>query len=124
MLKSKKYIIASICAVLCLTFVGCGKASETKSAETAGDQEMHQSQKANDSEDKGESYADKASDSEEKSDSGSQNYGEIVPDVTMEEFSEMTDEFNNTDDPERKEELRKELEKILDQMESASKTAE
>lgn len=129
MLKSKKFIIAAICAALCLTFSGCGNSSETKNEDTAEKQSTQQSEEAKDKEskdsgEKKESDAAKASNDENKLSEGSDKSGEIVPDVTMEEFADMTDEFNNTDDPERKEELRKELEKILNQMEEASAAAE
>ena len=126
MLKFKKYITAAICVALCLTFIGCGKTSESKPAEKVQEQQSEEAKDkaANDSGDKKESDTDKSSDGENSSSEAADENNDNVPDVSMEEFADMTDEFNNTDDPERKEELRKEIEKILNQMENASKSAE
>lgn len=127
MIKSKKYIIAAICAALCLSFVGCGKKSEAKPEDTAETQnaEREESEKAaGDSEDKKEAEpeADKAADSKSDASDNSDNGDEDLPVVTMDEFMDMTNEFNNTDDPERKEELRKEIENILNQLDEESES--
>ena len=51
--------------------------------------------------------------------SASESDNSALNDSFYTEFESMVDEFNTTDDPERKEELRSELEKILAEAEEA-----
>lgn len=130
-MKSKKLMIFAICAVMALTAAGCG--SKNKSSDAAPS--AQQSSSADSGQNNGSSDNKDSSDSGEKaqgdeknngndSSGGANNSDEEKSDInTMDQLQGKVDEFNNTDDPERKEELRKELENFIRQAEKDAVTA-
>ncbi len=93
----KKLLTLMMCLMLALTITGCGK-DKKDPAPTPEDFGLETS----------------TTESEQKAEPAA------APDVTPEELGSMVDEFNNTDDPARKEELGKEITKILEQIEGTA----
>lgn len=129
-MKSKKLMIFAICAVMALTAAGCG--SKNKSGDAAPSAQQSSSADSgqnNSSDNKGSSdNGEKAQGGEKNngndSSGGANNSDEEKSDInTMDQLQGKVDEFNNTDDPERKEELRKELENFIQQAEKDAVTA-
>lgn len=93
----KKLLTLVLCLMMALTITGCGK-DKKDPAPTPEDFGLESG----------------TTKSEQKAEAVS------APDITPEELGAMVDEFNNTDDPARKEELGKEITKILSQMEATT----
>ena len=108
----KKLLVLLLCLVMAASVAGCGK---EKSAEN----ESGSAQVQNEEKSGAEAEASKE-EKEEKEDVPSAQVTEI-PLESAEELTEIVEEFNNTDDPELKEELRKKLEDIFAQVEEAAK---
>ena len=123
----KKTWILALAAVLVLGAAGCGKKSDTPASTalptasaSSGQTEGGSSAPAQPS---GSPANGSVSDGD--ADSTAQAPSSDAPVVeSAEELESMVDEFNNTDDPERKEELRKQLEQILASAEAQAGTAE
>ena len=135
----KKFIfaIAALLAVA-MMFTACGKKDEVKDEavtqtqqveedtnntaeekEEIAEQEVSEEKEESKSEEKVEEKAEKAETKEEKQEeSTSQITNEAGEPVTSEDFENLVDTFNNTDDEEAKEEARKQLEAILKQAEA------
>lgn len=114
-MKSKKLMIFAICAVMALTAVGCGSKNSSSDAAPSAQQSSGQNNSSDNKD---------SSDNGEKAQDGENNSDEAKSDInTMDQLQDKVDEFNNTDDPERKEELRKELENFIRQAESDAVTA-
>ncbi len=136
-MKSKKLMIIALCAVMAMTAVGCGsknksaapeastQQSETKNGDEKkadgqnnGDDEKNSAGSSkNQGEKSGNSGDSKKSDEAKESNGSGSEQTEIN---TMDDLQGKVDEFNNTTDPERKEELRQELEKFIKQAEEQS----
>lgn len=114
----KKTLIFIVCAIIALSVVGCKTNKDEKSTpdtkvETKDEKNINSSENLDkkESEEKTEINEDTNTPSAE------------APAVeSMEELEGMVNEFNTTEDPERKEELRKQLETILSQAEAAAET--
>lgn len=126
----KKYLITVLCLVLLVCAAGCSK-KDNKEADTdlpAVSEKAEQKQEKANQKNKTESEEVKESESESAS---AENTEEVIVDVpagteapvieSTEELENIVDEFNNTEDPVKKEELRKKLEAFLAQAEEASK---
>ncbi len=98
----KKLISIILCVMLAMSVVACGKKTETKSGP-----DTVQSETANEDEAKAETKGEADSSAETK----------VLPQTSANELEDKVNEFNTTEDPERKEELRKELEEFLKQAE-------
>ena len=129
-MKSKKLMIFAICAVMALTAAGCGSKNKSSDAAPSAQQSSSaDSGQNNSSDNKGSSdNGEKAQGGEKNngndSSGGANNSDEEKSDInTMDQLQGKVDEFNNTDDPERKEELRKELENFIQQAEKDAVTA-
>ncbi len=128
-MKSKKLMIFAICAVMALTAAGCGKNKSSDAAPSAQQSSSADSGQNNSSDNKDSSVNGEKAQSDEKnngndSSGGANNSDEENSDInTMDQLQGKVDEFNNTDDPERKEELRKELENFIRQAEKGAVTA-
>lgn len=129
-MKSKKLMIFAICAVMALTAAGCGSKNKSSDAAPSAQQSSSaDSGQNNSSDNKGSSDNGEKAQSDEKnngndSSGGANNSDEEKSDInTMDQLQGKVDEFNNTDDPERKEELRKELENFIRQAEKDAVTA-
>lgn len=115
----KKTIALILCVIMMSVFSACGdndkNAGDEKNSISTSDkaENSKSSNKSKDSENK--------SDAKTKSDAAAEGEASITQ-KSGEEIVDMVNEFNETDDPERKEELRKELEVILSQMEEVSST--
>lgn len=113
----KKLLVLLLCLVTAVSAVGCGKdkgkAEEKKPSSTQVQTEEKAVEKA-DNDEKSENTG-----NIEETDGDEAEVTEI-PLESAEELSEIVDEFNNTDDPEVKEELRKKLEEIFAQAEAAA----
>lgn len=112
----KKIITLILCLLLAISVSAC-KDNAEKSNNTAGGENKVEEKGSFDTADD-EKSSNEANAEDKKSD-GETN-AEV--NVTGEEVIDMVNEFNETDDPERKEELRKELEAILSQMDEAAST--
>lgn len=129
-MKSKKLMIFAICAVMALTAAGCGSKNKSSDAAPSAQQSgSADSGQNNSSDNKGSSDNGEKAQGDEKnngndSSGGANNSDEEKSDInTMDQLQGKVDEFNNTDDPERKEELRKELENFIQQAEKDAVTA-
>ncbi len=129
-MKSKKLMIFAICAVMALTAAGCGSKNKSSDAAPSAQQSSSaDSGQNNSSDNKGSSDNGEKAQGDEKnngndSSGGANNSDEEKSDInTMDQLQGKVDEFNNTDDPERKEELRKELENFIQQAEKDAVTA-
>lgn len=129
-MKSKKLMIFAICAVMALTAAGCGSKNKSSDAAPSAQQSSSaDSGQNNSSDNKGSSDNGEKAQGDEKnngndSSGGANNSDEEKSDInTMDQLQGKVDEFNNTDDPERKEELRKELENFIRQAEKDAVTA-
>ena len=123
-------MIFAICAVMALTAAGCGSKNKSSDAAPSAQQSSSaDSGQNNSSDNKGSSdNGEKAQGGEKNngndSSGGANNSDEEKSDInTMDQLQGKVDEFNNTDDPERKEELRKELENFIQQAEKDAVTA-
>ena len=119
----KKAIIFAVCATLALSAVGCKNYKDEKSApdtkvETKDEKSINGAEKTEKQE------ADKKTEVNEDITTSSESSAETPVLESAEELEGMVNEFNTTEDPERKEELRKQLEAFLSQAEAAVKTAE
>lgn len=117
----KKVISLILCLMLVLSFSACGKKSDSTSDKgTVAEQKSDVKNKSEEdaSDDKTKNDTNKKSDNVE-SDDGSSEVNQL-PVESAEQLEGMVNEFNNTEDPERKEELRKQLEEILKQAEQLS----
>lgn len=123
-MKLKKTALMVLCVVMCLSAVGCG----TGKTEDNQNKATQQTEQKNDNGKSENADADKDKNGDNK-ESGADNGGESAdaeqaPVIESgEELKSMVDEFNNTDDPEKKEELRKKLEAFLNQAEQQSSEA-
>lgn len=130
--KFKKILLAVLCSTLCISAFGCGSAEDKKSKTNSNVSETQD--KAEDTDKKNASDTDVKSQenktenkSEEKSSKESDNTTSTqeAPVIeSSEQLESMVDEFNTTEDPERKEELRQQLESFLAQAEAQSATVE
>ena len=113
-----------MCLMVIISLSACGKKNSTDStsASEKADKAAVEQQMDNDTDTKEEKSADKSEEKTDKAESDNNNAADVeqLPVESAEQLESMVDEFNNTDDPERKEELRKELEKILQQAEKMS----
>ncbi len=112
----KKILSLLLCVMIVMSFAACGKKDEGLK-NTSGAIQSEDVTKEDNAEgiDKAEDKTDeKAAESNEEDASETQ----VLPSTTAEELEGMVDEFNTTEDPERKEELRKELEEFLKQAEA------
>lgn len=120
----KKIISLLMCLMVIISLSACGKKNSTDSTSVSenADKAAVEQQKDNDTDIKEEKSADKSEEKAVKAESDNNNAADVeqLPVESAEQLESMVDEFNNTDDPERKEELRKELEKILQQAEKMS----
>ena len=120
----KKIISLLMCLMVIISLSACGKKNSTdsKSASEKADKAAVEQQMDNDTDIKEKKSADKSEEKTDKAESDNNNAADVeqLPVESAEQLESMVDEFNNTDDPERKEELRKELEKILQQAEKMS----
>lgn len=130
--KFKKILLAALCSALCISAFGCGSAEDKKSetntsvSETQDKAEEADKKNASDTDVKSEENKSENK-SEEKSSKESDNTTstEEAPVIeSSEQLESMVDEFNTTEDPERKEELRQQLESFLAQAEAQSATVE
>ena len=111
-MKFKKTVLAILCVVLCLSAFGCGsKNSGDDKKDSAQQTEQTDGNAAKDEQNRDNGLSDNKS---------SDNSGQAPVIESGEELKSMVDEFNNTDDPEKKEELRKKLEAFLNQAEQQS----
>lgn len=134
--KFKKILLAALCSALCISAFGCGSAEDKKSetntsvSETQDKAEEADKKNASDTDVKSEENKTEnksENKSEEKSSKESENTTstEEAPVIeSSEQLESMVDEFNTTEDPERKEELRQQLESFLAQAEAQSATVE
>ena len=129
-MKSKKLMIFVICAVMALTAAGCGSKNKSSDAapsaqqNSSADSGQNNSSDNKDSSDNGEKAQGDEKNKGNDSSGGANNSDEEKSDInTMDQLQGKVDEFNNTDDPERKEELRKELENFIRQAEKDAVTA-
>ena len=129
-MKSKKLMIFAICAVMALTAAGCGSKNKSSDAapsaqqSSSADSGQNNSSDNKDSSDSGEKTQSDEKNNGNDSSGGANNSDEEKSDInTMDQLQGKVDEFNNTDDPERKEELRKELENFIHQAEKDAVTA-
>lgn len=130
--KFKKILLAALCSALCVSAFGCGSSEDKKSETNTNVSETKD--KAGDADKKNASDTDVKSQenktenkSEEKSSKESDNAANTqeAPVIeSSEQLESMVDEFNTTEDPERKEELRQQLESFLAQAEAQSATVE
>lgn len=129
-MKSKKLMIFAICAVMALTAAGCGSKNKSSDAapsaqqSSSADSGQNNSSDNKDSSDNGEKAQGDEKNNGNDSSGSANNSDEEKSDInTMDQLQGKVDEFNNTDDPERKEELRKELENFIRQAEKDAVTA-
>lgn len=129
-MKSKKLMIFAICAVMALMAAGCGSKNKSSDAapsaqqSSSADSGQNNSSDNKDSSDNGEKAQGDEKNNGNDSSGGANNSDEEKSDInTMDQLQGKVDEFNNTDDPERKEELRKELENFIQQAEKDAVTA-
>ena len=108
----KKILALMLCFMMTLTVAACSKDDEKASGDGAMAVESQSEEKA---EEKAEEKTEEKT--EENKDEGD------VPD-SAEVLAEIVDEFNNTDDPEVKEQLRQRLEEIFAQAEAVAKEQE
>ena len=113
----KRIISLLVCLMLVLSFSACGKKSDNGKT---SDESINTEQKA-DSENKTkeEENSDNKADNAELDGEASSEVKQLPVD-SAKQLENMVNEFNSTDDPERKEELRKQLEEILKQAEQLS----
>ncbi len=104
----KKLLSIILCVVIAMSFVACGKKTETKNSP-----DVKQSEKSSvDGEVNGETNMKE----DEKENASAET--QVLPQQTASDIENKIDEFNTTEDPERKAELRKELEEFLKQAEA------
>lgn len=116
----KKLLILVVCLMLALTTASCG--AKKNNSGTAPDTGSAQSSAA-DSDTAANDETDNGKNVQSNSDGKTEEAAEAPVIESTEQLEGMIDEFNSTDNPERKEELRKQLEAILKQAEEASSAA-
>lgn len=123
-MKFKKTVLTILCVVLCLSAFGCGSKNNGGDNKKDSAQQTEQTEQngAKDEQNKdGDKKDNGSSDNKSSDNSGaSADSGQAPVIESGEELKSMVDEFNNTDDPEKKEELRKKLEAFLNQAEQQS----
>lgn len=123
----KKVLILTICALLIMPLAACGgdnnssadsqKADISQKADNKADADGAKKAADNSDDNTNETTVNKPSDKTDSAD-------ETPVLESAEELENMVNEFNTTDDPERKEELRSQLENILAQAEQQAASAE
>ncbi len=122
-MRLKKTVLMILCVLLCISAFGCGtKKSDDNQNNSAQQTEQSDKPDNKDSSDKNGKSADSAK-AADKSAEGGADAGQAPVIESGEELKSMVDEFNNTDDPEKKEELRKKLEAFLNQAEQQSEAS-
>ncbi len=114
----KKIISLFLCLMMLVSFSACVKDdnSDTTPEGAKSSAVELQGDEAEETE-----TAEKNSDTAPDEDSAKSQEEEAEPIINSgEELESMVNEFNETEDPERKEELREELQKILEQVEKAA----
>lgn len=111
----KKALAVAMAALMLAAFSGCGDnnepGAEPKNAQTDIKKDDVKSEDDNK----------KDEEALEKKEEAASGNAEAAPQInSAEELEGIVNEFNETDDPERKEELRKQLEAILSQAEAAA----
>ena len=118
-MKFKKTVLAILCVVLCLSALGQPAQRTAAMIKRYGgtDRTNGAAMAAKDEQNRDNGLSDNKS-----SDNGgaSADSGQAPVIESGKELKSMVDEFNNTDDPEKKEELRKKLEAFLNQAEQQS----
>lgn len=109
-MKKKKLLILALCALMAVSAVGCGK-GDTTSSDTSPQTEAADNTKNGDSKKNAEDK-DKGKAKDEAKPEEDYEY------ETTDELMSAVDEFNNTDDPDRKAELGEEIQKFIDQVEA------
>lgn len=119
----KKILVLLLCLTVVFSFAACGKKDnvEVKPNE-ATSIENNPEEKKVESADKKETDTEKNADEDTKETEVEEL--ETVVIESAEDLNAIVEEFNETDDEERKEELRKELEKIFAQAEAAAAKSE
>lgn len=113
----KRVISLLLCLMIVLSFSACGKKGDN---ENTSDKSIKTEQKANgENQTKEEERSDNKADNAESDNEVSSEVKQL-PIESAEQLESIVDEFNSTDNPERKEELRKQLEEILKQAEQIS----
>ena len=102
----KKLLSIILCVVIAMSFVACGKKTETKNTPDVKHSDDVKTDVQNN----------ENKDDEKKTDASDET--QVLPQQTASDLENKIDEFNTTEDPERKEELRKELEEFLKQAEA------
>lgn len=127
-MKFKKTVLTILCVLLCFSMFGCGSKNTADDGKKDSAQQTEQTEQSGA---KGEKDKDGDKKDSGKSEDKAKNGGDEktadgqAPVIESgEELKSMVDEFNNTDDPEKKEELRKKLEAFLNQAEQQSTTTE
>ena len=113
----KRIVSLLVCLMLVLSFSACGKKSDNGKT---SDESINTEQKADsENQTKEEERSDNKADNAESDNEVSSEVKQL-PIESAEQLESIVDEFNSTDNPERKEELRKQLEEILKQAEQIS----
>lgn len=115
-MKKKKLLILALCALMAVSAVGCGK-GDTTSSDTSDQTEAADTSKDGDSK--------KSSEDKDKEKKKDKSKDEAKPEEnydyeTTDELMSAVDEFNNTNDPDRKAEIGEEIQKFIDQVEAQS----
>ena len=113
----KKLLVLLLCLVMAVSVVGCGKDKGKVEEKKPSSTQVQTEEKAVEKAEK-EAKAEKTEETEE-ADGSEAMVTEIAPE-SAEALADIVNEFNNTDDPEVKEELRKKLEEIFAQAEAAA----
>lgn len=99
----KKILALLLCIVLAFTVVGCGKDKVEDGQQVTSEQSVNNDENASEQE----------------------KEPVIIEGVgTQEEFVDMINEFNTTEDPAKKEELGKIIQEVLERAEAATEAAE
>lgn len=110
----KKAITLLMCALILISASACGKKSDKCSSVAYPENETAESSAKEETEN--DKSVEATTEDAEADDENLAETGELSVE-SAEQLQEMVDEFNNTDDPERKEEIRAKLEKILERAE-------
>lgn len=115
----KKILVLLLCMTVVLTFAACGKKDnvEVKPNEATSIEQNAEEKKAESAE-KESTDTGKSADEDTKETEVEEPEPVVIE--SAEDLNAIVEEFNETDDEERKEELRKELEKIFAQAEAAA----
>ncbi len=111
----KKLLALMLCLMMALSVAGCGDDNKEKA-----DSKPESAQSQLDDKSDEESVSGKEEGKEEGKGNLETHQTNDVVDITSEELNEIVEQFNNTDDPEVKEQLRQRLEEIFAQAEAAS----